>query len=95
MTDASLAKTAGVQRGDVIVQLNRTIVANNLDYELAMLEAQRHGNVYFTIDRMGEQITVGAQFEVPGATTPGLPGGTGSGGVGGGLVTGDVLGFGE
>ena len=95
VTEASLAKTAGVQRGDVIVQLNRTIVANNLDYELAMLEAQRHGNVYFTIDRMGERLTVGAQFEVPGATATGLPGGTGSGGVGGGLVTGDVLGFGE
>lgn len=96
IADASLAKTAGLQRGDVIVQLNRTVIANHLDYELAMLEAQRHGNVYFMIDRMGERLTVGAQFEVPGAPAQGgAAGGSGGGGVGGGLVTGDVLGFGE
>lgn len=96
VAESSLAKTAGVQRGDVIVQLNRTVIANKLDYELAMLEAQRHGNVYFMIDRMGERLTVGAQFEVPGAPAQaGVTGGSGGGGVGGGLVTGDVLGFGE
>ena len=95
VAEASLAKTAGLQRGDVIVQLNRTVIANHLDYELAMLEAQRHGNVYFMIDRMGERLTVGAQFEVPGVSAQGVAGGTGGGGVGVGLVTGDVLGFGE
>jgi hypothetical protein len=52
--------------------------------------------VYFMIDRMGERLTVGAQFEVPGAPAQaGVTGGSGGGGVGGGLVTGDVLGFGE
>lgn len=96
VAEASLAKTAGVQRGDVIVQLNRTPIANNLDYELAMLEAERHGNVYFMLDRQGEKLTVGAQFEVPGAPAATLgTGGDGAAGAGGGLVTGDVLGFGE
>lgn len=96
VAEASLAKTAGLQRGDVIVQLNRTVIANHLDYEMAMLEAQRHGNVYFTVDRMGERLTIGAQFEVPGAQPQGsISGPGGGGGVGGGLVTGDVLGFGE
>ena len=87
VTDAGLARAAGVQRGDVIVGINRRTVANNLDHELAMLEAKRHGNVYFIVDRMGEQLTLGAQFNVP--RTPDA----GPSGVGAGLVTGDVLGF--
>src|SRR5690606_22977495 len=84
-----LAHTAGVQRGDVILGINRHSIANQLDYELALLDAQRHGNVYFSIDRMGERLTLGAQFQVPGAPAPGQ----GPTGVGAGLVTGDVLGF--
>lgn len=87
VAEHGLAKTAGLQRGDVIIGINRRTVRNNLDYELAMLEAQRHGNVYFTVDRMGERETLGASFEVPGAP------GAGQSGVGAGLVTGDVMGF--
>jgi len=87
VTDAGLANAAGVQRGDVIVGINRRSITNNLDHELAMLEAKRHGNVYFTVDRMGERMTLGAQFSVPGAPAHGQSG------VGAGLVTGDVLGF--
>ncbi|MBX3179179.1 MAG: PDZ domain-containing protein [Candidatus Hydrogenedentes bacterium] len=87
VAEGGLAKAAGLQRGDVIVQINRRPVANTLDAELAMLEAKRHGNVYFTIDRMGERQTLGTRFNVPAAP------GTGQSGVGPGLVTGDVLGF--
>lgn len=87
VTDTGLAHAAGVQRGDVIIGINRRTIANNLDHELAMLEAKRHGNVYFTVDRMGERLTLGAQFNVPGAPDAGPTG------VGAGLVTGDVLGF--
>lgn len=87
VTETGLAKAAGVQRGDVILGINRRTITNNLDHELAMLEAKRHGNVYFTVDRMGERMTLGTQFSVPGAP------GQGPSGVGAGLVTGDVLGF--
>lgn len=87
VAENSLAHAAGLQRGDVILGINRTTIENNLDHEMAMLEAKRHGNVYFIVDRMGEQMTLGTQFNVPGAP------GQGPTGVGAGLVTGDVLGF--
>lgn len=87
VTETGLAKAAGVQRGDVIVGINRRTITNNLDHEMAMLEAKGHGNVYFTVDRMGETMTLGTRFNVPGAP------GQGPTGVGAGLVTGDVLGF--
>ena len=89
LTETGAARSAGVQRGDVIVGINRRKVTNHLDYELAMLEAQDHGNLYFTIDRLGESHTLGVKFNLPTITSTG---GIGGGG-GGGVVSGDVLGF--
>lgn len=90
LTDSGAAQAAGVQRGDVIIGINRRAVTNNLDYELAMLEAQDHGNLYFTVDRLGERHTLGVKVNVPGAVPQGTMGGAGGGS---GVVSGDVLGF--
>jgi len=88
LTETGAARAAGVQRGDVIIGINRRAVANNLDYELAMLEAQGHGNLYFAVDRLGERHTLGVKVNVPGAAPQG-----GMSGGAGGVVSGDVLGF--
>jgi hypothetical protein len=88
LTETGAAKAAGVQRGDVIVGINRHPVTNNLDYELAMLDAQEHGNLYFIVDRLGERHTLGVKMNLPGT----MAGSPGSGG-GGGVISGDVLGF--
>jgi hypothetical protein len=87
LTETGAAHSAGIRQGDVIIGINRRTVTNNLDYELAMLEAQDHGNLYFTVDRLGERHTLGVKFNLP-TITP--AGGVGSGG---GVVSGDILGF--
>jgi hypothetical protein len=89
VTESGAARAAGVRQGDVIVRINRRAVSNNLDYELAMLDAQDHGNLYFTVNRLGEQHTLGVKFNMPGTAS-----GVGSGiSGGGGVISGDVLGF--
>lgn len=88
LTETGAARSAGVQRGDVIVGINRRAVMNNLDYELAMLEAQQHGNLYFTVDRLGERHTLGVKVNMPGVTPA-----AGAGQGGAGVISGDVLGF--
>tara|TARA_R110001592_G_scaffold77298_2_gene232761 strand:- start:295 stop:1665 length:1371 start_codon:yes stop_codon:yes gene_type:complete len=88
LTETGAAQSAGVQRGDVIIGINRRTVTNNLDYEMAMLEAQDHGNLYFTVDRLGERHTLGVKVNVPTVAPMG-----GIGGGGSGVISGDVLGF--
>lgn len=92
LTETGAARAAGVQRGDVIIGVNRRNVTNNLDYELALLDAQEHGNLYFTVDRLGERHTLGVKVNVPTITETGALGGVGGIG-GGGVISGNVMGF--
>lgn len=90
LAETGAAHAAGLRQGDVIIGINRRTITNHLDYELAMLEAQEHGNLYFTVDRLGERQTLGAKFKPPFTAPSGRPG---NGGPVSGVISGNILGF--